>query len=88
MGNIIYLSNKALILVLLVSSPAILVATIVGLGIGLFQTVTQLQEQTLSFGVKLIAVLACLLLLEHWMATIVMGFAREAVRLAFSRSVP
>ncbi|MCY0387222.1 type III secretion system export apparatus subunit SctS [Robbsia sp. Bb-Pol-6] len=83
MDEIIYASNKALVLVLLVSAPAIVVATVVGIAMGLFQTVTQLQEQTLPFGVKLIAVLTCLLLLEHWMATVVMDFAREVFRLAF-----
>ncbi|QHQ28226.1 EscS/YscS/HrcS family type III secretion system export apparatus protein [Xanthomonas albilineans] len=83
MEKIIYAVNKALVLVLLLSAPAIITATIVGIAMGLFQTVTQLQEQTLPFGVKLIAVLACLLLLEPWMAMIVMRFAREVFRMAF-----
>jgi type III secretion protein S len=83
MEGILYASNKAFVLVLIVSAPAILVATVVGLAMGLFQTVTQLQEQTLPFGVKLLAVLACLLLLEHWMSMIVMNFAREVFRMAF-----
>ena len=86
MESILYASNKAFVLVLLVSAPAILVATVVGLAMGLFQTVTQLQEQTLPFGVKLLAVLICLLLLEHWMAMIVMNFAREVFRLAFLKA--
>lgn len=83
MGKLIYAVDKVLILVLLLSAPAIITATVVGIAMGLFQTVTQLQEQTLPFGVKLIAVLGCLLLLEPWMAMVVTNFAREVFRLAF-----
>ena len=83
MDTIVYGANKALVMVLMVSAPAIIVATVVGLMMGLFQTVTQLQEQTLPFGVKLMAVMACLFLLEHWMSTSIMNFALEMIGLAF-----
>ncbi|ATS23142.1 hypothetical protein PK69_13110 [Xanthomonas phaseoli pv. phaseoli] len=83
MGKLIYAVDKVVILVLLLSAPAIITATVVGIAMGLFQTVTQLQEQTLPFGVKLIAVLGCLLLFSPWMAMVVTDFAREVFRLAF-----
>nr|AAF82332.1 YsaS [Yersinia enterocolitica] len=47
MENIIYASNKAMLLIVLLSAIPVMVATVVGLLIGLIQTVTQLQEQTL-----------------------------------------
>ena len=55
MDELIYAGNKALQLTLILSLPPVIVATLVGLLIGLFQTVTQIQEQTLPFGIKLVA---------------------------------
>ncbi len=50
------LTVETLYLVLLVSAPALVVSLLVGLVIGLLQAVTQVQEQTLSFVPKLVAV--------------------------------
>lgn len=54
-------------LVLWLSLPPIIVAAVVGVLFALFQAVTQLQEQTLSFAIKLIAVSIVLFLLLGWM---------------------
>lgn len=58
---------KSLYLVLWLSLPPILVAAVVGTLFSLFQALTQIQEQTLSFAVKLIAVMATLALTARWM---------------------
>ena len=58
---------KAAMLMLLLSLLPTLVATAVGLLISLFQALTQIQEQTLGFVVKLIAVAATLLLSMNWL---------------------
>lgn len=50
------LTTEALYLALILSAPALLTSLVVGLGIGLVQAVTQVQEQTLSFVPKLVAV--------------------------------
>lgn len=55
-SELVLLSAETLYLVLLVSAPALAASLIVGLGVGLLQAVTQVQEQTLSFVPKLIAV--------------------------------
>jgi type III secretion protein S len=47
--------------VLLLSAPALLVAIVVGFGVGLFQALTQIQDQTLPQAVKLVAVLLLLI---------------------------
>ena len=47
---------KALYLVMMLSLPPIVVASAVGIVLSLIQAITQLQEQTLTFGVKLLAV--------------------------------
>ena len=57
---------KAMYLVLWLSLPPILVASIVGTLFSLFQALTQIQEQTLSFAGKLIAVIATLALTSRW----------------------
>lgn len=57
---------QALYLTLILSMPTILVASIVGTLFSLFQALTQIQEQTLSFAVKLIAVGVTLFLTAGW----------------------
>lgn len=59
MDDIVFAGNRALYMILVMSAGPIAVATFVGLLVGLFQTVTQLQEQTLPFGVKLLCVSIC-----------------------------
>ena len=56
-------ASQALYLVLVISLPPIVIASVIGIVLSLVQAVTQLQEQTLSFGVKLIAVVLTLFLL-------------------------
>jgi len=57
----------ALKMVLLLSMPMLLVALVVGVLISLFQAVTQIQEQTLTFVPKIIAVFLILVLASGWM---------------------
>lgn len=65
--SVIELIRQSMFLVLMLSLPPIFVASIVGLLFSLFQAITQLQEQTLSFGIKLIAVSVTLFLSAGWM---------------------
>lgn len=58
--------NQGLLLVLMLSLPTILVASVVGVLFSLFQALTQIQEQTLSFAIKLIAVSVTLMLTVRW----------------------
>ncbi|AJQ46098.1 EscS/YscS/HrcS family type III secretion system export apparatus protein [Pseudomonas monteilii] len=82
MNDLVFAGNKTLYLILILVAWPIIVATLVGLLIGLFQTVTQLQEQTLPFGFKLLAVSICLFLLSGWYGETLLGFSREVMRLA------
>ncbi len=74
MNELIMIGNRTLMLVLLLSAAPVIVATLVGLVVGLFQTVTQLQEQTLPFGAKMLAVVATVLVLMGWMARMLIDF--------------
>lgn len=67
MNTPIDLAIQLCYLVLMLSLPVIAVASVTGLLVSLFQAVTQLQEQTLSFGVKLISVIVTILLMSTWL---------------------
>lgn len=84
MNELIYAGNKAIWLVLMLSAIPVVIATIVGLLVGLFQTVTQLQEQTLPFGIKLLAVCISLFLLAGWMGDVLMTFGHEVIKFALN----
>jgi type III secretion protein S len=64
--DIVSFMTQALYLVLWLSLPPIVVASVVGTLFSLFQALTQIQEQTLSFAIKLIAVMATLALSGRW----------------------
>ncbi|MBP2168822.1 type III secretion protein S [Erwinia toletana] len=79
MNEVILAGNKAIWLVLILSAAPVMVATIIGLLVGLFQTVTQLQEQTLPFGIKLLGVCVCLFLLSGWYGETLLAYGREVI---------
>jgi len=66
-ADYVYLMKQTLYLVFWLSLPTILVASVVGTLFSLFQALTQIQEQTLSFAIKLAAVFGVLLLTASWM---------------------
>lgn len=63
------IANKALYLIIKASLPVLLVSLAVGLIISIFQTVTSIQEQTLTFVPKILAVFLAIMLLGSWMMT-------------------
>ncbi len=67
-------ASSALFLVIKVAAPVLLVSLIVGLIISIFQTVTSIQEQTLTFVPKVLAVFLALTVLGNWMLTEMTGF--------------
>lgn len=71
------LTSQAFYLILIISMPPILVASIVGVCLSLIQAVTQLQEQTLSFGVKLIAVCITMFATAGWLAAELLRFGQK-----------
>ena len=87
MDLILSAGNKTLYLILLLSATPVIVATLVGLIVGLFQTVTQLQEQTLPYGLKLLSVVVCLIVLMGWMTGQMLEFAEFAMQQALSPRV-
>lgn len=63
------IANEALYTIILTSAPLLLVSLIIGLIVSIFQTVTSIQEQTLTFVPKILGVFIAMMLLGHWMLT-------------------
>ena len=66
--------NSALFLVIKMSLPVLLTSMIIGLVISIFQTVTSIQEQTLTFVPKVIGVFVMIMLIGNWMLTELSGY--------------
>ena len=73
-GTVINIARQTVWIILKTAVPVLLVSMIVGLVISLFQTLTSIQEQTLTFVPKLIAILLTLMLLGAWMLNQITGF--------------
>jgi len=71
------MGRDAMILVLTVSAPVLAIGMLVGLVVSLFQAVTQLQEQTLTFVPKIVAMAVAAMLFVPWIATKMLEYARE-----------
>ena len=59
--------QEALFLVLKVAAPPLIVSLVIGLIVSVFQTVTSIQEQTLTFVPKVVGMFLTLMLVGHWM---------------------
>ena len=70
-------AQAALWLTLKLSLLPIVVATVIGLVVSLLQALTQIQEQTLGFTVKLVAIAVTLLLMARWLGGELMLFTQE-----------
>lgn len=74
------LASRSLVLVLVLSAPAVLAGLLVGFMISLFQAVTQIQEQTLTFVPKIIAVFLVVLVTGGWTISQLSGFTEDTWR--------
>ena len=66
-------------MLLMVSAPVLATALVVGLLVSLFQAVTQINEATLAFVPKLIAVIAALAIAGPWMLTMLVEYIRRMI---------
>ena len=83
-AQILDYAQKCLILILQLSLVPIIVATVIGVLVSLLQALTQIQEQTLGFAVKLIAISITLLACASWMGGEIFRYTQEVfTRFAF-----
>ena len=71
------ITSQALFLIIKVSLPVLLVSLCVGLAVSIFQTVTSIQEQTLTFVPKIICVFISIIFFGNWIMTSIVEFMTE-----------
>ena len=75
------LGRDALLMVMLVSAPMLGLGLLVGLLVSVFQATTQIQEQTLAFIPKIIAVFVAILIFGPWMLRLLMDYMQQLLLL-------
>ena len=75
--KVIDISRETVMLILKLSAPMLLASLVVGLIISLIQTITSIQEQTLTFVPKLIVTMLMIVLTGSWMMTSLAEFTTE-----------
>jgi flagellar biosynthesis protein FliQ len=76
---VVNLVQQALQMTILVSAPLLLTALVAGLIVSVFQAATQINEMTLSFIPKLLAIFAALILAGPWMLNLMVDFTRRLI---------
>ncbi len=74
-----HISAEIMKTLLLVSGPVLLVSMVVGLVISFFQAITQIQEFTLTFVPKILAVFLCVFLLLPWISGVLVSFTTRLI---------
>ena len=75
--TVMSVGSRALEITLMLAAPMLLVALVTGLIVGAFQAATQINEMTLSFIPKLIAISVALMVAGPWMLKVLVGYTRE-----------
>ena len=73
-GQVVTIARQTIWVIVKTSVPLLLVSMIVGLIISLFQTLTSIQEQTLTFVSKLIAIMIALMIMGNWLLNEIVSF--------------
>lgn len=73
--------SDALTTIIKVAAPVLIVSLVVGLLISIFQATTQIQEQTLAFVPKILAVFASIIIFGSWMLHLLMDFTNRMINL-------
>ncbi len=74
---VVDMTRDALFLIIKTSLPVLLVSMAIGLVVSIFQTVTSIQEQTLTFVPKVVAIFLTLMLIGGWMMTAMVEFTTQ-----------
>lgn len=74
---VIQIGQEALLMVMLVSAPMLGLGLMVGILVSIFQATTQIQEQTLAFIPKIIAVFVAILIFGPWMLRLMVDYMRN-----------
>jgi flagellar biosynthetic protein FliQ len=75
--SVMTLGRQGMEIMLMISAPLLLVTLVIGLVIGIFQAATQINDASLSFVPKLVAVIAAFIIAGPWMLTIMTDYMRR-----------
>jgi flagellar biosynthetic protein FliQ len=78
-GNVMDIGRQAMEVALMVASPMLLVALLIGLVVSIFQAATQINEATLSFIPKLVGIFASLVIAGPWMLSVMLDYMRHVL---------
>ncbi|KON80251.1 MULTISPECIES: flagellar biosynthesis protein FliQ [Aromatoleum] len=76
-GIVVDIGRQAVEITLLMAAPLFLAALVTGLIVSVFQAATQINEMTLTFVPKLVAVFATMVVAGHWMIALITDFTRR-----------
>ncbi|MGI9256828.1 MAG: flagellar biosynthesis protein FliQ [Salinispira sp.] len=76
-GTAINLMRTSILQILLLSGPLLIVGVVVGLIISIFQATTSIQEQTLTFVPKIVAIFVTVMFLGPWMMASIINFTQS-----------
>ena len=79
-GDVTAVGGKAIWVTLQIGAPILLVGLVVGLVVSVFQAVTQIQEQTLVFIPKIVAIVAVLAVAGPWMLNVMVNYTENLLR--------
>ena len=77
MGEVTRIVSEGLFVVIKVSTPILMFSLVIGLVISIFQTATSIQEQTMTFVPKVLAVFITIIVLGNWMASVLTDYITD-----------
>ena len=85
-GVILDVAREAFMTIIITSAPPLLVSLVIGLIVSIFQTVTSIQEQTLTFLPKLLSIFLMIILIGNWIMNNIAGFMTTLIQ-SFSQFI-
>ena len=76
-AEVITIAKDALYIIIITSAPVLLISLVIGLIISIFQTVTSIQEQTMTFVPKILGIFIGLMLLGGWMLETIVAYMTD-----------
>ena len=76
-GVVMDIASNAMVTAIMVAAPVLLVSIVVGLAVSIFQATTHIQEQTLTFVPKVLAIVGVLILFGPWMISVLTTFITD-----------
>jgi flagellar biosynthetic protein FliQ len=81
-ATVLQIGSDALRVTLFVAGPMLIAAMVVGIGVSVLQAITQINESTLTFIPKMVAVVLVLTIMAPWMLEVLQNYTADIIRTA------